>query len=81
MAVLTIRNLDDRVKTLLRIRASIHDRSMEEEARLILAEAVDQETAATEGLGTAIHQLFSRFGGVELDPQPRELVRDPPKFD
>ena len=39
MASITIRNLDDDVKTRLRVRASANGRSMEEEARLILAEA------------------------------------------
>ena len=40
MASLTIRNLDDDVMSLLRIRAAENCRSMEEEARLILREAV-----------------------------------------
>ena len=49
MASITIRNLDDEVKTRLRVRASANGRSMEEEARLILAEAVDRNTAPQEG--------------------------------
>ena len=36
MAVLTIRNLDDRTKNALRVRAAQHGVSMEEEARRIL---------------------------------------------
>lgn len=40
MAMLTIRKLDDEVKRRLRIRAAEHGRSMEEEARTILAEAL-----------------------------------------
>ncbi len=36
LARITIRNLDDEVKTRLRVRAAQHHRSMEEEARLIL---------------------------------------------
>ncbi|MCY4593411.1 MAG: hypothetical protein OXC19_01265 [Bryobacterales bacterium] len=44
MAIITIRNLDDEVETRLRVRASAKGRSMEEEVRLILAEAVDRET-------------------------------------
>ena len=71
MASITIRNLDDEVKTRLRVRASANGRSMEEEARLILAEAVDREHAPREGLGTAIHELFKPFGGVELELPPR----------
>ena len=40
MASITIRNLDDEVKTGLRIHATEHQRSMEEETRLILRDAV-----------------------------------------
>ena len=36
MASITIRNLDDDVKSRLRVRAAGNDRSMEEEVRLIL---------------------------------------------
>ena len=36
MASITIRNLDDDIKHLLRVRAAEHGRSMEEEARDIL---------------------------------------------
>ena len=81
MASITIRNLDDDVKTRLRVRASANGRSMEEEARLILAEAVDREPAPREGLGSAINELFEPFGGVELELPPREPMRDPPRFE
>ena len=40
MASITIRNLDDEVKTRLRVRAAGNGRSMEEEARRILRDAV-----------------------------------------
>ena len=43
MASITIRHLDDHVKTRLRVRASTNGRSMEEEARIMLREAVVQE--------------------------------------
>ena len=81
MASITIRKLDDDVKSKLRVRAAGNGRSMEEEARLILAEAVDREPAPAEGLGTAIHELFKPFGGVELELPPREPMRDPPRFE
>ena len=77
MASITIRNLDDDVKTCLRVRAAEHHRSTEEEARQILAEAVNRQAAPAKGLGTAIHELFKPFGGVELELPPRE----PPRFD
>lgn len=81
MASITIRNLEDDVKTRLRRRAAGHGNSMEEEARLILAEAVAREAAPQKGLGTAIHELFKPFGGVELDLPPRQAMREPPRFD
>lgn len=81
MASITIRNLDDDVKTRLRKRAAGHGRSMEEEVRLILADAVERETPLAKGLGTAIHELFKPFGGVELEMPPREPMREPPRFE
>ena len=38
MANLTVRNLDDDVKTRLRVRAAEHHRSMEEEVRILSAQ-------------------------------------------
>ncbi|MCY4384278.1 MAG: plasmid stabilization protein [Nitrospinae bacterium] len=81
MASITIRNLDDDVKTRLRVRAAQKGRSMEEEVRLILREAVGREEAPAKGLGTAIHERFKPFGGVELELPPREPMREPPRFD
>ena len=81
MASITIRKLDDDVKSRLRMRAAGHRRSMEEEARLILAEAVEQETVPAKGLGTIIHELFKPYGGVELELPSREPAREPPRFD
>ncbi|MCE2482933.1 MAG: plasmid stabilization protein [Alphaproteobacteria bacterium] len=80
MASITIRNLDDDVRTRLRMRASGKGRSMEEEVRLILSEAVRRETVPEKGLGTAIHELFKPLGGVELALPPREPMREPPRF-
>ena len=81
MASITIRNLDDDVKTRLRMRAAEKGRSMEEEARQILREAVGREEAPANGLGTAIHERFKPLGGVELELPPREPMREPPRFD
>jgi phosphopantothenoylcysteine decarboxylase / phosphopantothenate---cysteine ligase len=41
MASLTVRQLDEKLKTLLRLRAARHGRSMEDEVRVILREAAD----------------------------------------
>lgn len=35
----------------------------------------------SQNLGTAIHELFKPFGGVELEIPPREPAREPPRFD
>ncbi len=81
MANITIRNLDDDVKTRLRIRAAENGRSMEEEARLILREAVGGVDVPVKDLGTAINELFKPFSGVELEFPSREAMREPPRFD
>ena len=81
MASITIRNLGDDAKIRLRVRAAGNGRSMEEEARLILREAVGRETVPENGLGTAVHELFKPLGGVELELPPREPMREPPRFD
>ena len=79
MASITVRNLDDGLKRRLRIRAAENGRSMEQEARDILRAALDEEEAApARNLGTAIHELFRPFGGVELEIPAREPMRDPP---
>ena len=76
MASITIRNLDDDVKTLLRVRAARNGRSMEEEVRLILREAVDRKTGP-ENLASAIRARFARLGGVDLELPLREPANEP----
>jgi plasmid stability protein len=45
MASITIRNLEERLKGKLRVRAAQHGLSMEEEARRILRAALAEKTA------------------------------------
>ena len=80
MASITIRNLDDDVKRRLRIRAAEHGRSMEEEAREILRDVVD-ETKPARNLAAAIRARMAPLGGVDLDLPQREDMREPPAFD
>ena len=80
MASITIRNLDDDVKTRLRVRAAEHHRSMEEEARIILREAVTDRRAGLRNLATFTRQCFASLGGVELELPPRGSMREPPDF-
>ena len=64
MASITIRNLDDSLKAALRSRAAAHGRSMEEEARQLLKQALLRDRSAN-GLGTAIANLFKESGPPE----------------
>ena len=80
MASITVRNLDEGVKKRLRLRAADNGRSMEEEARIILREAVEPETGE-ENLAEAIRARFAPLGGVELELPPRGPMREPPKSD
>lgn len=66
MASLTIRQLDDEVKKQLRLKAALHGRSMEAEARHILTEAVVSTKIETRGLATQIQQIANKVGGIEL---------------
>jgi antitoxin FitA len=80
MATLTIRNLDDNLKALLRIRAARHDHSMEEEARSILRSALSnsEDEEASTGIGTRIRNRLKDVGGIELNlPHRSEKSRVP----
>ena len=79
MASITIRNLNDEVKTQLRIRASASGHSLEEEVRLILLKAVEREPTP-ENLASAIRRRFAPLGGVELEIPPRQPIREPISF-
>ena len=65
MASITIRNLDDALKAKLRIRAARLGRSMEEEVRVILKDALAQEDTP-KSLGESIHRRFANLGGFYL---------------
>lgn len=82
---LLIRNLAEGVKTELRVRAPSDGRSMEEEARFILAAAlVPRGELASDGLpwslGETARMFFGPENGVGLDLPPREPMRKPPDF-
>ncbi|MGA2493431.1 MAG: plasmid stabilization protein [Roseiarcus sp.] len=75
MANLTIRNLEESLKSRLRIRAATHGRSMEDEARALLRAALSQEDQEAKGLGSAIHALFRPLGGLDDVAPLREPTR------
>ena len=80
VASITIRNLDDEVRTRLRVRAAEHNRSMEEEVRIILREAVSDRQSAPRNLAKFTRECFAPLGGVDLELPPRGPMREPPDF-
>jgi plasmid stability protein len=81
MATLTIRNLDDTLKTRLRVLAAQHGHSMEEEARQIIREALAAaEPARPMHLADLAVSLFGPEHGVELAVPVRTPARTLPDF-
>ena len=80
MASITVRDIDDDVKTRLRDRAAANGRSIEEEARSILRDAVGRKPAPR-NLASIIRAHFGSSNGVDLELPPRESGREPPSFD
>ena len=78
MPSLLIRNLDRATKERLRVRAARRQRSMEEEARHILRDAVSGDEGEPRDLGAAIHKRFAPLGGVDLRLPARGVIRKPP---
>lgn len=76
MASLTIRNLDEQLKTLLRLQAARHGWSMEQEAREILSRAVQVQPAGV-GFAEKIHQRFAAMQLEELPVPKRRAARLP----
>jgi len=79
MGSITIRNLDDETKERLRVRAAHRRRSMEEEARNILREALDADTTLPRNLAVAVRNRFAALGGVDLEVPVRESMCEPPQ--
>jgi plasmid stability protein len=80
MASITIRNLDDQTKDRLRVRAAHRRRSMEDEARNILREALAIDSAGPVNLAQSISSRFKPLGGVDLKLPLREAMREPPSL-
>lgn len=78
VASLTIRNLDEPLKSRLRIRAAARNRSMEEEARQILRAALQEFVVPGQDLTTSIRARFAALGDIQLTLEPRQPTRPPP---
>ncbi|MPZ36798.1 MAG: bifunctional phosphopantothenoylcysteine decarboxylase/phosphopantothenate--cysteine ligase CoaBC [Rhizobiales bacterium] len=69
MASLTVRQLDDKVKRLLRLRAARHGRSMEDEIRIILGQAAQATGRA------ALETINPPAPAADQQPAPRTIDR------
>lgn len=82
MAQFVVRNIENGVKVRLQRRARRNGRSMEEEVRDILRNAVNEEDdGPAGGLGTEISALFAKTG-IDFDiPELRGYALKPPSFE
>jgi plasmid stability protein len=80
MAQLVVRNLEDDVKSRLQGRASRNGRSLEEEVREILRNAVKSEGRKPRKLGTEIAARFRGIGFESEIPEWRGNPVQPAKF-
>lgn len=82
MAQFTVRNLEENVKNLLRLRAVRHGTSLEAEVREILRDAVKADALApSQGLGSRIAARFAQVGLIEPLPELRGQAAKPAGFD
>jgi antitoxin FitA len=81
VAQLLVRNLENQLKARLQRLAKRHGRSMEEEARDILRNALREEKAPSAGLGTEIASLFHDHGLKEDVPELRGHTAIPATFE
>lgn len=80
MASLVIRNLDDRTKSRLRLRAAANDRSMEEEARSILRTALTHPQQRND-LFAEVRQLVDKYGPADDLALPSDEFVEPMTFE
>jgi hypothetical protein len=77
MTTLTIRKLDEEIKSRLKIRAAINGHSMEQEARLILKESL-KEDPTDAGNGTkGMERWRGRWKNRLSSKEILEITREP----
>lgn len=77
MASITIRKIDDSIKTRLRIRAAGHGRSVEGEVREILKSVLNSEKPEQINFAESVRRRFAALGGVTLPDVVREPLHQP----
>ncbi|MGO9058906.1 MAG: FitA-like ribbon-helix-helix domain-containing protein [Candidatus Binataceae bacterium] len=80
MAHLVVRHLEDEVKARLRRRAARHGRSMGDEVREILRNAVKDDEGPVPDLGSRIAARFIRHGLTGNLPELHGCVPRPTRF-
>ena len=80
MAQFIVRDLEDDVKTRLKRRAAHHGRSMEEEVRHILRNAVKEENQPQPRLGSRISSRFAKVGLASDLPELHGQLPRPADF-
>lgn len=81
MSSITVRNLDEHVKSGLRLRAARSGHSMEQEVREILQHAVNLEPAGELNLAERINRRFKSLDASNIPVPERQTTRTPPEFD
>ncbi len=79
MASITIRNIDSALKEQLRVQAAQHGRSMEAEARTILAYTLNA-SSSEENFAVSINKIFAPLHLESFTVPPRQKARNPPDF-
>jgi antitoxin FitA len=80
MASLTIRNLDESIKTRLRLQSAQHGCAMEAEVRNILRQVL-LPTSAPADFAARINQRFAGLNADALQIPERQTVRTPSDMD
>lgn len=80
MSSITVRNLDESVKSGLRRRAAHHGCSMEQEVRQILQQAVAPEQERQTSFAELVNRRFAGLEVGELPIPARQPARTPPAF-
>ncbi|WP_350283844.1 plasmid stabilization protein [Nitrosomonas sp.] len=75
MATMTIRNINEQLKTRLRVRAAMHGHSMEDEVQDILRTALSAEPVQTVSLVEVIRSRVEPLGGIELNLPEHSRMR------
>ena len=80
MAQILVRNVEEKVKRRIQLRARQHGWSMEEELRAILRSAAHEDEARSGGLGTEIAHAFADADFEVEISELRGYTIKPPSF-